>query len=527
MPTFRVKCPMCGAVLDVPRDFDKPIVRCGSCQHRFRMPRAPDEPAPEGGEEAPAEKEAAAPESEQPLAADEPAAEAPTPPAEDEQAGADEDRRLKQVGQAPKGTLRVRCPQCSAVLDVPPNLQDSVVRCGTCRHRFRMPKAPAADGQQPEAGQPPPPAAKEPAAKDAPAPAGAPAPRLDEKVPPRERKLNEEAIAAWLVESRDGSTELEAEEEVQEEEAKPAPVVTTIEAGGEEIELDPTESVHLIRQDSRGALFLFSAELLRPVDFRCAIPRRCIYCGHKSSLRAHLVIFGPDLRDSATQEVAFVREPVEMTEEAAQELSKAELLSRLPEVAGLPEPANLPMPYWLCEACDAVGMIAAQMEAPAGGGVAVARLQIARHRRAEEFLVATGGAESPSYRRLQQHIKKLEAGPWEMLPQSVQHRLRQWFRPEKDETFLSYVADRNLGRTEDGMLGIVITNQRLIHHSNMRHREARPDEILEIDLAVHENRGQLAIKAPAWNLKNYMMGRDGIEALRRGLAQGGFQVVWK
>ena len=526
MPTRRVKCPMCGAVLDAPSDFDKPIVRCGSCQHRFRMPKAPGEPAPEAGEEAPAGKEPVPAGPEPPPAADAAAAKAPAPPAEGEQAGADEAPRGKQVGQAPKGSLRVRCPQCGAVLDVPPDMQDSVVRCGSCRHRFRMPKVAAAAERQPEPSEPRPPAPQEPAAKGEAAPAEAPAPRVDEEAPPRQRKLNEEAIAAWLVESRDGSTELEAEEEVQEE-PRPAPAVTTIEAGGEEIELDPTESVHLIRQDSHGALFLFPAELLRQVDFRCTIPRRCVYCGHKTSLRAHLVIFGQELRDSATQEIAFVRRPIDVTGETAQELSKAELLSRLPQVAGLPEPANLPMPYWLCEACDAVGMIAAQMEVPAEGGPAVARLQIARHRRAEEFLVAAGGADTSSYRRLQQHIKMLEAGPWEMMPPSVQQRLRQWFRPEKDETFLAYVADRNLGRTEDGMVGIVITDQRLIHHSNMRHREAKPEEILEIVLAVHENRGQLGIKAPAWNLKNYQIGRDGIEALRRGLTQGDFQVVWK
>ena len=117
--------------------------------------------------------------------------------------------------------------------------------------------------------------------------------------------------------------------------------------------------------------------------------------------------------------------------------------------------------------------------------------------------------------------------PWDMVPESVKHRLEQWFHPEDNERFLRYIPDRDHNRTEDGMAGLIVSNKRMIFHSQRRHMENKADEPLQLLLAMTRDAGELEINTPTWQIKRMKVDREGIRELRRALTMGKFRVSWK
>ena len=109
---------------------------------------------------------------------------------------------------------------------------------------------------------------------------------------------------------------------------------------------------------------------------------------------------------------------------------------------------------------------------------------------------------------------------------TVQHRLEQWFKPEAKERFLAYVPDRDHARTEDGMGGIVVSDRRLIYHTEMRHRETPLGASLRITVASHGFARRIAIKTDSWEVIAMTLDREGMSGLRRALLLGKFPMVW-
>ena len=66
--------------------------------------------------------------------------------------------------------------------------------------------------------------------------------------------------------------------------------------------------------------------------------------------------------------------------------------------------------------------------------------------------------------------------PWQHLPLVVRRRLRLWFHPEGDEKLVAYIPDRNRGRTQDGIAGLAISDQRLVYHTPILDEQAPVSE---------------------------------------------------
>jgi hypothetical protein len=91
----------------------------------------------------------------------------------------------------------------------------------------------------------------------------------------------------------------------------------------------------------------------------------------------------------------------------------------------------------------------------------------------------------------------------------------------------AYVADRDHARTEDGMAGVVISTDRLIYHSPLRHRETRAGAPLEVECGETGQAEVLSIVCPSWTLKRMKADRDGLTQCRRGLSMSKLNPVWK
>ncbi len=377
----------------------------------------------------------------------------------------------------------VQCPVCGTILRVPPGLSNCPVRCCLCHHRFRL---------------------------------------------PRRIAVTDEAVTEWLWQDRrrEMGDDLDVTKDAEAQRAETEALSDAAASGKTTVLPALSDAIRLLRVDKKGALFEFPTSRLHVPTFRCAMPRKCVRCGTRTHLQAHLIVFSEVLRDSFSLEAEHAAGALSIRDPQLAHLDGEELLKHLPEVPNVPPPAHLPMPYWLCDMCSGAGMISGQIEIYNATGKGLCRLQIRHLARAEEFLVAAGGQGSSDHAKLQRRITAAVANPWQSISGSVQHRLGTWYKPQGGERFVAYVPDRDLGRSEDGMSGLVVTNHRLIYHTQLRHHEAKINEPLKFQLVGSTTRGQLRIKAPAWEVKRLTVDGDGVARLRRALTTTKFNAVW-
>ncbi len=364
----------------------------------------------------------------------------------------------------------VVCPHCRTSLRVPERLNVERVRCRCCREVFHLVS----------------------------------------------HRVSDEAVCSWLL----GAGEDPAE---QDEEVRTAVARSVRRAPPRRSEDD---RVHVLRVDSDGVLFEFSASRLRKMSFRSAIPRRCLRCGARRHLQAHVVIFAPELTDSISLQEEHLAGELVVNDEELSSLDPFDLLQRLPRVPSAPAPADEPMPFYVCDMCGPNGLISGRIR-PHEQADGTCQLWFAKPRRAEEFLIAADGPQTPELPKIQEEILRSRERPWDRLASVVQHRLEQWYRRVDGEAFVAYVADRSRSRTEDGMAGIVVTDRRMICHSQRRHFEAKPDEPIELHIALHGSSADLTIKTGRGRMKCCHIDGDGADRLRRALSRAKFQAHWR
>ncbi len=363
---------------------------------------------------------------------------------------------------------QAECPACGTILIVPPKHTGFVVRCGQCHERFELPATTA----------------------------------------------SEDLIAEWLGDEEEmPAPVLKGAGQPRQEEVPPAQKVT------------PPGEIRLVKFDRTRALFEFPVHRLLEESFRCAMPRRCLQCSTRYHLEAHVIIFAPQLVTSISLEAE--RDAGDLVLRNVANTPTARLLQRLPKAPNVPHPADLPMPYWLCDMCSNSGIISGQIQVNSDTGEGWCRLLIGNLRRAEEFMMAAGGARTKAYAKLREFLERTAASRWEQVPLVMQNRIQQWFTPEDDEEFIGFVPNRDRQRTEDGMAGLVVSSKRTVYHTSLRHREVPRGYQLELQLSMAQDTGNLRIKTPDWEVKHFTVDRQGLVRLRRSLTLGHFKVVWR
>ena len=379
---------------------------------------------------------------------------------------------------------RVVCPSCKTQLNVPDGCEGRFVRCGQCKHRFQVPRKAAG--------------------------------------------AVDDLVASWL-------TEEQSEEESEQQQAR-SPDEQLIDesqllAPGEDLEqagvaTDQKGAIRIVKLEHTRVLFEFPASRLLDASFRSAFPRRCLTCGSRAHLRAHLVIFAGQLTDKISLEAEHSAGALVLSDQELRGLSDQEMLKRLPHVPNVPHPADLPMPYWVCDMCSDTGIVSGQIQVNRSTGKGWCRLSVRSVRRALEFMETAGGEGAEGHAELKRLINDTEEKPWDLLPQVVKHRLQQWYKPKEKERFIAYIADRDHARTEDGMAGLVISNRRLIYHTPARHWEVGINESLELQYAMDGRKRKIHMKAPSWEVLHFTVDRDGLARMRRALTTAKFPAVW-
>ena len=368
---------------------------------------------------------------------------------------------------------QVLCPACGTILDVPLGKSDCFVRCGRCRFRFRL---------------------------------------------PRRIAVTDDAITDWLDEGRTQEQEHAAKRELRPEEIEATSSGTAV--------LPAISDIRLVKSDNSGALLEFPTTRLNEPAFRCAMPRKCLRCGGRQNLAAHAIIYATSMMDAQTLEDEHATGALVLKGPDVADLSNDEVLKAMPKVPNVPPPADLPMPYWLCDMCTTGDFISGQIRI-GSEGVGLCRLWIGNLRRAEEFLVAAGGKDTPGYAEIHRRIIAMTENPWSSLPLAVQNRIQQWYRAGAGEHFLAYIPDRDRARSEDGLAGIVVTDKRIIFHTTVRHKEGKISEKLEFQEVFVNARQCIQVKASAWEFRYLAVDREGLALLKHALVKSDANAVWR
>lgn len=285
--------------------------------------------------------------------------------------------------------------------------------------------------------------------------------------------------------------------------------------------------IRIVKVESRGAMFEFPAERLEETDFRAGFPRQCLSCDARTHLRAHVVIYASELvTDSISMEEEHSAGALVLSNEEVRGLSNEDVLQRLHHVPNVPHPGDLPMPYWVCDMCSGSGQVKGQIHVNPDTGRGWCRLVIRNLRRALQFIDNVGGRSVEGHASLRERVQQTTENPWDNLPEVVQHRIQQWFKPESGEKFVAFIPDRDHARTEDGIAGVVVSSKRLIYHTPRSHRAARKEEPIELQHASGGGRGNVSITTPEWSIKHMRVDRDGLSRMRRGLTLGKFRAMW-
>ncbi|MHC4562348.1 MAG: zinc ribbon domain-containing protein [Planctomycetota bacterium] len=372
---------------------------------------------------------------------------------------------------------QIECPSCGTVLDVPAGSAGRFARCGGCQHRFQIP---------------------------------------DPGV------ITDDEIASLLTDQTD-EIDLDEEMLVPDDVEDPSQRSTIMAAEA----LATTGGIRLIEATGESVVFEYPAAQMHDVSFRCALPRECIRCGARIHLKAHVVPMVSSLSDRHVVDSMLASGKLRCSSPNAASMSNDDLLAALPDVLDVPPPANLPIPFWLCDMCEPEPLIYGQVIEDARTGNCTCRLTFENPHRARQFVRALHDVDPAIAQRLEDLCEAKQENPWDLVPATIRHRLQQWFRPDPKERFIEYIPDRDRSRTEDGMTGLVVSDKRLVCHTQMRRRETPKGEPLELELAMTREQGKLRIKTPGWQVQRFTIDREGARLLRRALTAGGFHASWR
>jgi len=280
--------------------------------------------------------------------------------------------------------------------------------------------------------------------------------------------------------------------------------------------------IRLGHLDDMGVFLLFEPALLYREEFRAAFPQRCIICNSNEHLLVNQVVWSSKLpargkfglRESYVPAVHSLRRLGHPTSRG--------LLAKLERIESMPEPFCLPFPYYVCRTCSAVGAVVTDVRN--SGGQEECELGIFSLRVAQDLMRICCGEDCQAYGQIHQALRETRGDTWKALPLAVRSRIRQWYRPLEGERFLGYVADGDFAKTEAGLAGLVLTDQRLVCRKYASLVELPLSEQVEVHLHNKDGHLQLNISGKSGKTANLATSDAASRRLRTLLE--GHKVKW-
>lgn len=243
---------------------------------------------------------------------------------------------------------------------------------------------------------------------------------------------------------------------------------------------EPTPHLIIENVDHVGVHFAFDACWLAHEGFRASMPICCVFCGdaQRSHLLARPALFTDQMRrrptDASGPDLTAQHEIRTLADHQPREI-----VTQMGRLAGMPHPYDLAMPYYIshryahmnlhCETSDRRDGVTCRIVVPDAS--------FALH-----WLGNVNGICGEEYQLLLRNISTLHGEAWRQLSQRCRKRISAWCKLRPREEMRLYLRDADFNRHDEGLAGLVLTDQRLVfckfHHRGQVRRDQTDAAIL-------------------------------------------------
>ncbi len=237
---------------------------------------------------------------------------------------------------------------------------------------------------------------------------------------------------------------------------------------------DP-KSPHLVilKCGSAGVRFAFDAKWLSHEGFRTSMPTRCAYSGaaDRTKLIARPMVFADRARGVKTT-AAEISSNHDIRSLADADARK--IMQMMGTMEGLPSPFLYPMPYYISTRYANKTIHCMTRDRPSGG--ITAEVVIPDAVCALEWLSRVNGVCGPEYQMLEYDTSLLHGDKFQELSEVCRGRIQSWCKLRPHEVFHAYLNDADFGRLDEGLAGVIVTDQRVVYCKYHHRGQVRLDE---------------------------------------------------
>lgn len=241
----------------------------------------------------------------------------------------------------------------------------------------------------------------------------------------------------------------------------------------------------VLRCGSAGVHFAFDAKWLEHEGFRASMPTRCAFSGtaERSKLIARPMIFADRSRGTKTN-AADISTGHDIR--SLGDSGPREIMQMMGTIEGLPNPFLFPMPYYISTRYANKVIHCMTHDRPSGG--ITAEVLIPDAVCALEWLSRVNGVCGKEYELLERDTSLLHGDRFQELSEVCRSRIQSWCKLRPQEVFHLYLNDADFGRLDEGLAGIIITDQRVVYCKYHHRGQARLDSDETIIVAKPDGR---------------------------------------
>lgn len=238
---------------------------------------------------------------------------------------------------------------------------------------------------------------------------------------------------------------------------------------------------HLVVQkvDAAGVHFAFDSEWLKHDGFRASMPVRCAFSG--ATARDKLIARPLVFMDKALSSGAVLEQIVGAHENRTiSDHSPREVARSMGIIEGLPRPFAYAMPYYVAAKVSHLSIHCRTRDRVSGG--ITCEVLVPDAACALDWLARVNGVCGEEYHLLEQDVSLLHGDAWQSLSEEARKRIEVWCRFQPREVLRHYFSDADFGRRDEGLAGLIVTDQRLVfckyHHKGQLRIDAEDATIL-------------------------------------------------
>ena len=223
--------------------------------------------------------------------------------------------------------------------------------------------------------------------------------------------------------------------------------------------------------NAAGVRFAFDARWLEHEGFRASMPLRCAFSGMtaREKLIARPIIFKDRVRGQADVDGMVA----EHENRQIGDRTPRQIAGRMSVLEHLDSPYDRPMPYYVSARFAHLSLHCRTRNRHDGG--VTCEVTIPDAQTALEWLGRVNGVCGEDHRLLEGDASLMHGDAWQHLSDETRTRIGVWCKLGPHEVVRYFFNDADFGRQDEGLAGLVLTDQRIVFHKYHHGGEVKID----------------------------------------------------